>query len=88
MRAAIVSSVLWIGLICVGAIVGAYSSFLTGKSTEIPKWNGWSYLWFCMKDFAILTALVTFPIAAFVFLISMFLHRRPRRAPSNPPVIE
>ena len=48
-------------------------SFYTGKAEELPKWNGWPYLVFSVKEFAVMGVIVTWPLAviiAFVILVA------------------
>ena len=40
-----------------------------GKAEELPKWNGWSYLFFCAKEFAMMGAILTLPIAVIIALV-------------------
>lgn len=51
-----------------GAVLGAYLSFYTGKQSELPKWNGWNYLWFSIREFAMISAVISIPFACIVFL--------------------
>jgi hypothetical protein len=64
----------WVCCIAAAAITGGLASFWTGRTEELPKWNGWSYLVFCGKEGAILGAILTWPLALFVLVVRL-LHR-------------
>lgn len=65
----------WCCYIGLAAILGGILSFCTGYTEEIPKWNGWSYLIFSMKEGAMLGIVLTCPAALIVFFISYFSTR-------------
>jgi hypothetical protein len=69
MRALLISIAVWFDLILVGATWGGLGSFYTGKASELPKWNGWNYFWFAAKEGAIISSILSFPIAVIAFLI-------------------
>jgi len=41
-------------------------SLYTGAANEVPKWNGWAYFFFSMKEFAIMGAVLAVPFAIVV----------------------
>ena len=68
---AMVGILIWLGLIAASAVFGSVMSLFTGESSELPKWNGWSYLAFCAKEGAMFGAVLTWPIALIVFLVGV-----------------
>ena len=60
----------WFFLIALASIFGGFMSFFTGKAEELPKWNGWSYLFFSAKAGAMMGAILTLPIALITFVVS------------------
>lgn len=62
MRSLTLAARIYFGLILLAAFGGALSSFFTGKARDLPQWNGWSYLIFCVKEFAFFGAMMAFPI--------------------------
>ena len=69
---------LWCCLVGLAAILGARLSYYTGRAHEIPKWNGWSYLIFSVKEFALIGAILALPFAMITFAIS-YLVSRPKK---------
>ena len=76
MRPLIIAVIVWLVLIAAASILGGYSSLYTGIASELPKWNGWSYLLFCAREFAILGAVLTLPVAVLVFIGAWMASRR------------
>lgn len=60
----------WLGLIAAAAAFGCFMSLYTGKASELPTWNGWAYLVFCAQEGATFGAILTWPIALFVWLLA------------------
>jgi hypothetical protein len=73
-RASCITFLVWLCFIVAAAILGGLSSFYTGRAEELPKWNGWAYLIFSVKEGAMFGALVTWPLALVVFVVCS-LHR-------------
>ena len=76
MRALVVGILVWLGLIVAGAAIGGGTSFYTGMSSPIPRWNGWSYFTFCAQEGAKLAAVLTWPVAFVVFCAFLVSSRR------------
>jgi hypothetical protein len=70
MRPILIAIVVWMGLIGAAAAFGGFMSLYTGKASELPKWNGWSYLIFCAEQGAMFGAVLTWPIALVVFFVA------------------
>jgi ABC-type Fe3+-siderophore transport system permease subunit len=72
MRALVTALSLWLILIAIAAMFGGLTSFITGKSADLPQWNGWSYLFFSVKEGALFAILLTWPLPLFLFLVFWF----------------
>jgi hypothetical protein len=70
-RALLVGFCAWLGLILLGAAFGGLLSFGTGATTELPKWNGWSYFAFSAREGASFAAIVTWPVGLIVVVVSL-----------------
>jgi len=81
MRALLIGMAVWIGCILCGALSGGFLSSYTGKSEDLPKWNGWAYFWFCFGDFAKISAVLALPVAIIAFAITRAV--MPTRPPSS-----
>ena len=68
-RFAVVTVLIWGLFITCATVFGATTSFYTGKAEELPKWNGWSYLFFSAREFAVMGVILTWPIAMTIGLI-------------------
>ena len=71
MRALLIGIIAWLGFIVAGAVFGAFLSLGTGTRSELPKWNGWSYLVFVVKEGAMAGVELTWPIALLVFIVAL-----------------
>ena len=60
-----ISGVIWVLIMVFFAALLGILSFYTGKSSELPKWNGWDYLFFCIGE----GLLIGIPIASVVALL-------------------
>ena len=67
---AIVSAAVWCCCIGLAAMFGGILSFFTGKADELPKWNGWSYLAFSLKEGAMFGVILAWPFAMIAFVVS------------------
>jgi hypothetical protein len=65
----------WVGLVLAGAVVGRLLSFGTGTASELPKWNGWSYLAFSAREGARAAEVLTWFVALVVFVVSLVWRR-------------
>jgi len=71
MRPFVIATAVWASLIAAAWAFGGLMSFYTGITSELPKWNGWSYFFFCAKEGAMMCAvLFSLPFAAIVLLIA------------------
>jgi hypothetical protein len=70
MLALLISLTVWIGCIGAASVLGAWLSFYTGERSELPKWNGWEYLWFSVNEFAVMGSIFGIPIAILAFCIA------------------
>lgn len=75
-RSIVIGAAVWIALLIVGAAFGALASFYTGSASELPRWNGWRYVVFCVKEGVTFTAILTWPIPLVAFLILWARQRR------------
>jgi len=76
LRPVVVALLVWCCLIFLASALGALLSFYTGKAAELPKWNGWSYLVFSAKEFAMMGAILSSPFAVIAFVVSLLASRR------------
>lgn len=78
-RPLVFATIAWLGLIAAATALGGFSSLFTGKVTELPKWNGWSYLVFCAREGAMLGTVLALPLALITFLFAWGGSRRSKR---------
>ncbi len=70
MRALKIGVIVWLGCIFASGLLGGWLSFFTGRQSEIPKWNGWNYFWFSVREFITMGALIGVPVAMTAFVIA------------------
>jgi hypothetical protein len=62
----------WLSLTAAATALGGFASLYTGKASDLPQWNGWSYLLFCAREGAMVGGTLALPIALVVFLFLWF----------------
>jgi hypothetical protein len=70
MRALITAVIVWLTLIALASLFGGVLSLYTGHVSEIPKWNGWSYFFFSVREIGLLGAILTLLIGVIVFFLN------------------
>lgn len=76
-RCLVIGVLVWLGLTVAAAGFGGLMSLGAEEVSELPKWNGWSYFTFSVKEGAMFGVVLTWPIALIVFLVAMVRSRRP-----------
>ncbi len=54
------------------AILGGFLSIQTTAAGEMPKWNGWSYFFFSVKEIAMVGAMLALPLSLIILVVTYF----------------
>ncbi len=76
MRSLTIGILVWLALIAAATVYGGLMSLCTGNGAELPKWNGWFYLFFCAQQGAMFAVVLTWPIPIVVSIVAWIVSER------------
>jgi hypothetical protein len=66
----IMAATTWFIQVGLAVLLGAIASLYTGRAEELPNWNGWSYMFFSARDFAMVGMVVALPMTLIVLCLT------------------